>query len=79
MVMPILAAPEPFADPSGPGAALVLLGTIAALLLGLFVFGVALLARSHRHRLMGVRRPASEDHPDEPKDAWREAGRRLDL
>ena len=54
-----------------------MLGTMA-LLLGLFVVGVAVLARSHQHRLARGGRPTSDDHPDEPKDAWREAGRRLD-
>ena len=78
MVMSILAAPGSSVDPTAPWAALVLLGTMA-LLLGLFIFGVALLARSHRKRIVGGRRPTSDDHPDDPKDAWREAGRRLDV
>ena len=57
----------------GPGVALILLGTIT-LLLGLFVVGVVLLARSNRQRMAGGRPPAEVDGPD----AWQEAGRRLD-
>ncbi len=64
------------AEEAASAASTLLLATVAVLL-GLFVIGVVLLARSQHRRMK--RAPASPQTPGEkPPDAWQEAGRRLE-